>query len=720
MSGTESIRVEGVVQRIRYEADEGRFQVVLVEADRGPRRVIVLRDVGVRVGERLVVDGPLVRHKSGEMQVDAQSCERVLPSTRDGIESFLGSGVVKGIGPKLAGEIVARFGADTLDVLDSDPDRLLAVPGLGPKRVADIKRSWSRKRGMRDVLIFLRSNGISGAFTRRIFEAYGGRAVRVIEEDPYRLARDIRGIGFRKADAIASGRGVVGSDPRRVRAGIEFVLRTALDSGHVLLPVDALTVQTTELLGVSDDLVRQMITQMSAAEELVPDTVGVGSDAVFLPRSASGESDLGSGVVRLLGTTSRLGRPSATDLESVSRSFSFELSPGQIEALQRVLGRSIGVLTGGPGTGKTTIVRAAVAFASSQGMTVGLAAPTGRAAKRLSAATDCDASTIHRLLEFDPRSGEFRRNREAPLDVDLMIVDEASMLDQDLALALVDAVRPGTSLLLVGDVNQLPSVGPGNVLGDIISSEVVPVAVLERVFRQAGDSEIVTCAHAVLSGEIPSASREREGEFFQVEANDPARALDRLVHIVRDRMPGAFGLSALRDIQCLTPMNSGPLGTRALNRSLQQALSRGGPYVSNGDRRIHVGDKVMQVRNNYDLEVYNGDIGIVSRVNTKDVSLTVTYDGRDVDYTSGALDDLTLAYAITVHKSQGSEFRAVVLVLTTQHFKLLQRNLLYTAITRARERLVILGSKRALRMAIEDLHGSHRETRLAERLRTMV
>lgn len=720
MTDTDRLRVEGVVRRIRYEADEGRFQVVLVDAGGARDQVVVLRDVGVRVGERVVVDGKRVRHKSGELQIDGESCERVLPRSEEGIEAFLASGVVRGLGPKLASEIVARFGTETLEVLDTNPDRLTSVPGLGPKRIADIKHSWSRSRGVRDVLIFLRSNGISGAFTRRIYDAYGGRAVRVIEENPYRLARDVRGIGFLKADAIAASRGIIGADPRRVRAGIEFVLQRGLDAGHVLLPVAALCVQAAELLRVDDGVVREVVTQMSVAEELIPDTVGDGSEAVYLPRSAAVEADLASGLVNLLGTPSRLGRPSEADLDSISRSLAFDLSSGQNSALQRVLGRSIGVLTGGPGTGKTTIVRAAVAFARRRDMSVALAAPTGRAAKRLSAATGMDASTIHRLLEFEPKSGEFRRGRDAPIDAELMIVDEASMLDQDLALALVSAVRPGTSLLLVGDVNQLPSVGAGNVLGDIISADVIPVAVLERVFRQTGDSEIVSCAHAVLSGELPVGSKDPRGEFFHIETGDPEQAIQRLVHVVRDRMPSAFGMSAVADIQCLTPMNTGPLGTHALNRFLQQSLSSGGRYVSNGDRRIHVGDKVMQVRNNYDLEVYNGDIGVVSRVDTKEVSVTVNYEGREVRYTAAALDDLTLAYAITVHKSQGSEFRAVVLVLTTHHFKLLQRNLLYTAITRARERLVILGSRRALRMAIEDLQGAARETRLAERLRAMV
>jgi exodeoxyribonuclease V alpha subunit len=694
--------------------------VVVIDADDGARHTVVLRDIGVRVGEQVAVEGRLARHKSGELQVAAETCERSLPSSIEGIEAFLASGVIRGVGPKLAHEIVAVFGVDTIAVLDSDPERLAEVSGVGRKRVAEIKRTWSRSRAIRSVLIFLRSNGISGAFTKRIYDTYGARAVRVIEENPYRLARDVRGIGFAKADAIAAARGITGDDPRRVRAGIAFALETALANGHVLRPVAALVVEASELLAVDDATVRSLIEVMTVAEELVPDPTETEPASVYLPGSAAAEEGLAQSLSQLIGAASRLGRPTDSDLRSISRKLSFDLDPGQASALKRVLGRSIGVLTGGPGTGKTTIVRAAVAFAKLRGMSLRLAAPTGRAAKRLSQATSVDASTVHRLLGFDPRSGEFRYNGETPIDADLIIVDEASMLDQSLALALVSAVRPGTSLLLVGDANQLPSVGAGNVLGDVISSDRVPVAILERVFRQAGDSEIVKCAHAVLGGESPVPSRAADGEFFFVESRSPVHAVERVVHLVRDRMPAAFGLSPLSDIQCLTPMNGGAMGTRALNEALQTALSPGGSHVSNGDRRLHVGDKVMQVRNNYDLEVYNGDIGIVSKVDPTAISVVVSFEGRSVEYSGATLDDLTLAYAITVHKSQGSEFRSVVLVLTNHHFKLLQRNLLYTAITRARERLVIVGDRRALQMAIDDLSGARRETRLRQRLEQLV
>jgi exodeoxyribonuclease V alpha subunit len=508
-------------------------------------------------------------------------------------------------------------------------------------------------------------------------------------------------------------------DPRRIRAGIEFTLQRGLDDGHVLLPRLAVIVSASELLGVDDTLVTESVDGMLETGALVEDVLGSEGGGVYLPSSEAEEAELARTIVTLIGTPSRLGRPEAHELQRVGNELAFDLDEGQVSALQLVLGRSIGVLTGGPGTGKTTIVRAAVAFARIRRMKVVLAAPTGRAAKRMSQATGMEAKTIHRLLEFDPRSGAFRCAADTPVDAELVIVDEASMLDQRLALALVAAVRPGTSLLLVGDSDQLPSVGAGDVLADIISSSCVPVARLERVFRQAGDSEIIACADSVKSGEVPTPSSAANGEYFFVECKSPEHAVERLVHIVRDRMPAAFQLSPLRDIQCLTPMNGGALGTRALNGALQAALSPGGANLAKGDRRLHVGDKVMQVRNNYDLEVYNGDIGVVRSLDVAEVSLTVDYEGRLVEYTGAVLDDLTLAYAVTVHKSQGSEFRAVVLVLTTHHFKLLQRNLLYTAITRARERLVIVGTKRALSMAIDDISGARRETRLTERLKAL-
>lgn len=711
----ETVRLTGRIERVRFEADDGDFQVVLLAVT--ARRMVpaVVRGVGLQVGERVTLDGRVTRHRSGELQLAADAVERVLPKTPEGIQAYLAAGGVRGVGEKVAGDIVAHFGTETLNVLDHAPERLREVPGIGPKRADSIREQWEKSSAMREVMIFLQSRGISPAFAGRIFREYGARAVRVVESDPYKLARDIRGIGFRVADRIARAGGMAGDDPRRLRSGVEYVLRVALDDGHTFLPSDALLAQAVLLLGASESGVRGALEALVAAGVIVRETEPI--DAAYLVVVRDAEDELAARVASLAEASSRVPPASAQDVATLEAWLGFALAPGQRTALESVLGESVSVLTGGPGTGKTTIVKGVVRHARQKGKRIALAAPTGRAAKRLSESTGEDASTVHRLLAWDPRLGGFTRGADAPLEVDLLVVDEASMLDQELALALVRALEPGTALLLVGDVEQLPSVGAGDVLADVIRSASVRVARLDRVYRQAGDSEIIACAHAVREGLLPEPSTSPTGEFFFIESSTPDKAVSNVVRVVTERMPEAFGLSPIEDIQCLTPMNSGPVGSRALNAAIQDALGLTGPTLSKGDRRLHVGDKVMQLRNNYDLEVFNGDIGVVVAVDAERVRAVVSFDGRRVGYDAKGLDELQLAYAVTVHKSQGSEFRAVVLVLTTHHFKLLQRNLLYTAITRARERLVIVGNHRALRMAIDGVVETRRHTQLAARLR---
>lgn len=713
----ESLSLKGRVERIRYEAEDGEFQVVLLGVTARRMVPVVLRGIGVQVGEQIALTGTVSRHRSGELQVAAQRVDRVLPKTPEGVRAYLGSGSVKGIGPKMAGDIVAHFGEDTLRVLDEAPERLLEVPGVGKGRAEAIREQWAKSSAMREVMIFLQSRGISPAFAGRIHREYGARAVRIVESDPYKMARDIRGIGFRIADRIARAGGMAASDPRRLRSGVEFVLRTGWDSGHVLLPEAVLTAESTALLEAPETGVEAALGELVDLGRVVRVTSSEGDPGCYLAAALEDEIELASRFTALSQAEVGLSVASTADVAEVERWLGFPLAEGQRGALETVLGQGVAVLTGGPGTGKTTIVKGVVRFAASRGKKVALAAPTGRAAKRLSESTGQEASTVHRLLGWDPRLGGFTRGADAPLEVDLLVVDEASMLDQTLALALVRALPLGSSLVLVGDVEQLPSVGAGDVLADVIASGVIPVARLDRVYRQAGDSEIVTCAHAVRAGELPAPSVSPTGEFFFIECSDPERVISTLVKVVTERMPEAFGLSLESDIQCLTPMNSGAVGTRALNAALQSAMGLKGPALVKGDRRLHVGDKVMQTRNNYDLDVFNGDIGVVRGLDAEAVRAVVEFDGRQVRYDAKSLDDLSLAYAVTVHKSQGSEFRAVVLVLTTHHFKMLQRNLLYTAITRARERLVIIGNQRALRMAIDGVSETRRHTRLRLRLR---
>jgi exodeoxyribonuclease V alpha subunit len=708
--------VRGAIERVRYESEDGEFQVLVVRGHRGGDRTVVVRGHALRVGEQVVVHGAVRRHRSGELQVDAERVDRVLPKTVEGIESYLASSGVKGIGPKIARDIVATFGAKTLEVLDGAPARLREVPGIGAKRAASIKESWARATAIREVMIFLQSRGISPAYAVRIHKAYGPRAVRIVEADPYRLARDIRGIGFRIADGIARHSGFSETDPRRVRAGVEFALRTALDDGHTLLPEPLLVETCVGILSVPEEMIGDAIAALVAADRVARETLEDGSCGYMLTEVRDDEVELASRVARAASNESRIAAPSDADMAYVESRLGFALSRGQARALRDVVGCGVAVLTGGPGTGKTTIVKAALGLVKRQRRRVLLAAPTGRAAKRLSESTSEEARTIHRLLGFDPRLGTFTKCEDDPIDTDLLVVDEASMLDQSLALAVIRALPRGASLLLVGDVEQLPSVGAGNVLRDVIGSDVVTVARLDDIFRQAADSEIVSCAHAIRRGELATPSTSAKGEYFFIEASEPERAIEAVRRVVVERMPHAFGLSPIADIQCLTPMNTGALGTRALNAALQSALGIGGPALVRGERRLHAGDKVMQVRNNYDLDVFNGDIGVIRSIDTESLKAIVEFDGRAVEYGTDALDELTLAYAVTVHKSQGSEFRGVVLVLTTHHFKLLQRNLLYTAVTRARERLVIVGSKRALRMAIDSVAGVERFTLLRRRI----
>ncbi len=714
--------LSGDIRRIRWETSDGDFQVVLIAVT--TRRLVpaVIRGAALSVGEQVSVAGTVQRHKSGELQLVVDECRRILPKTADGIATYLGSGIVSGIGPKIARDIVETFGEETLDVLDSAPERIREVPGIGAKRAEAITAAWGRQTAVRDIMIFLQSHGISPAYSVRIYNEYGAGAVPVVRQDPYRLASDVRGIGFRIADRIAGESGIRGDDPRRVRAGVAFALTEAVSDGHIYLPETMLVEYAAGLLEVGEDSVREAMEALVASQRLVrdgdpssdPDDPGA---PIYQRETFEQEEELAARLRALAVVPTKLPAPDARAMSAVERRLSFRLGGGQRAAIQELVGPAVGVLTGGPGTGKTTIVRAMVLLAREHGLKVELAAPTGRAAKRIAESTGFEARTVHRLLGYDPRTGTFQRNEDAPLPCDVVIVDESSMLDQQLTLAVARALRPGTALLLVGDIEQLPSVGPGDVLSDVIRSGVVPVARLDEVFRQSGDSEIVSCAHAIRHGELAQPSTSRTGQYFFIRASDPEAVVRTVVKLVVERFPAAFGLDPKRDVQCLVPMHSGPVGTQALNSALQEALGGRGPALIKGNRRICAGDKVMQVRNNYNLETFNGDIGVVRSVDVDRVAAEVEFDGRVVGYERNDLDDLVLGYAVSVHKSQGSEFPAVVLALTTHHYKLLQRNLLYTAVTRAQQRLVIVGSPRALRMAADGVSSVRRHTRLADRLR---
>lgn len=709
-------RAEVEVARVRYETDDGDFQVLVLKDDGGASFPAVIRNAALRPGERLTVEGSVSRHRTGELQLDARSATRIAPGTPAGIAAYLASAAVDGIGPTMAKRIVDAFGTETLRVLDETPDRLSEVEGIGPRRVTAIKQAWGENRAMRDILVFLQSQGISSAYANRIYRAYGDRAIPVVQRDPYRLARDIHGIGFRIADRIARDGGIGADDARRVRAGIEFTLRQGSLDGHVYLPREALVEHAASLLDCEPDAVAHGVDAMLLDGNLVRGAHD--ADALYTRARFDDEAEIAERVSAHLRGAPSHAPVAPDDLARVESALAFRLADGQRRAVVRLGAAPIGVLTGGPGTGKTTIVRAIVELARLAGREVELAAPTGRAARRLSESTGREARTLHRLLAFDPVSRTFARDAADPIPADLVVVDEASMVDQMLMLALTRAIHPRTRLLLVGDVDQLPSVGAGDVLRDLIASHVVEVARLTEVFRQAADSGIVSCAHAIREGRLLAGSDDAGGDYFFLQVSTPEVAVDRVVQLVTERMPEAFGLDPFNDIQVLVPMHRGAVGTEALNAALQQALGVGGPALEKGHRRLHVGDKVMQVRNNYRHETFNGDIGRVEAIDPERIRAAVRFDDRLVELERDDLDELEPAYAVTVHKSQGSEFRAVVLVLTTHHFKLLQRNLLYTAVTRARERLVIVGQRRAVQMAIDNAGGVERYTGLADRLRS--
>ncbi|TVR01149.1 MAG: ATP-dependent RecD-like DNA helicase [Deltaproteobacteria bacterium] len=703
--------VEGVVDRIRFASHDEEFQVLVVRTPSGRSQTVVARGGLFREGEQLRAAGRLKRHRSGDLQLDAERLERPVPATREGIEAYLGSGMIPGVGPTLAAQIVETFGSRTLEILDGSPERLIEVPGIGARRLENITSAWAEQHAVRSIMIFLQGHGISPRFAARIHRAYGAGAVPVVERDPYRLARDIRGIGFLSADRIARSVGIAPDDIRRRRAGLEHVLHEAGLGGHLYLPDPVLLEHAAALLGLAEEHLVAPLDDLVRETRIVRDPIEGQPDALYLRDTFLAEEDVARRVAALQGSTTRIPVPDAHDLEVLERGLPFSLAPGQREALRVLLGAPVGVLTGGPGTGKTTIVRALVGWVARCGARVELAAPTGRAARRLSESTDRPARTLHRLLEFDPARGGFQKGLDDPLDTDLVIVDEASMVDLFLMRALVRALAPGTALLLVGDVEQLPSVGAGDVLRDLIEAATLPVARLDRVFRQAETSRIVDAAHAIRQGMLPEPDTGARGEFFFIRTENSERAAERVVELVTERIPSAFGLSPRTDVQVLTPTHRGPLGTRALNEALGHALGGGasGP-------RFAVGDKVMQTRNNYTLETFNGDIGIVASLDPESGRVAVRFEDREVTYGPEHLDDLDLAWAVTVHKSQGSEFPAVVLVLSTQHYVMLQRNLVYTAVTRARQLLVVVGMERALRMAVDNIRSEPRFTRLSRRL----
>jgi exodeoxyribonuclease V alpha subunit len=717
--GPVPITLTGEVERITYESDATGFRVLKVGSLEGPAEsrgsvtvVGTLPPVGS--GTRIRVTGDFRRDPKHGEQFRAETLVTLAPETLIGLERYLASGLIPGIGPAFAKRIVSAFGMDSLTMLDHEPERLRLIPGIGERRVEEVKKAWTAQRAISSVMLLLQTHGASPALAARIHKHYGDSAARVVQTAPYRLAMEVRGIGFKTADRIAKSLGIAGDHPERVQAGVLHELSGLADQGHVLFDRDALSDRAAAMLEVDVSHVGPAIDKLWASGLLVVEEKGV-----YLARLHRAETLLVEGLSRLLSRPGRVLAGIDTTIRGFEQRAKVTLAPAQRAAVKGAAEHKLIVVTGGPGVGKTTIVRAILDVMKRAHLDVRLAAPTGRAAKRLFEATSHEATTLHRLLEFDPRAGGFQLGEQKPLEADVVIVDEASMIDVPLGAALLSALPDAARLVIVGDADQLPSVGPGALLRDIIDSGVVTTVRLNEIFRQAGESRIVQNAHRILVGEMPESAdpESPRADFFVVSRREASEAAETIRELVTVRIPKRFGLDPRRDVQVLTPMHRGHAGTTALNQLLQAALNPAGASFEHRGQILREGDKVLQLKNDYEREVYNGDLGFIERVNVDERQLTVRFDSRSVDYRDAELDTLTLAYATSIHKSQGSEYPAVVIPLLTSHFVMLSRNLVYTAVTRGKKLCVLVADPRALKLALGEVRREERQTRLAERLR---
>ena len=704
------LKLRCVIERITFQNPENGYSVMKVKV-KGYNDLVTL--VGnlleVPVGSVLLCEGDWKVDKRFGSQFVCQSWEEVMPATAYGIEKYLGSGLVKGIGPKFAQLIVRQFGLDTIEVIETDIQRLYEVPGIGKKRVEKIRESWEKQKDIKNVMLFLQGYGVSTAYAAKIYRQYGKDSIDKVKENPYRLADDIWGIGFKTADGIANKMGYEKNDIRRCQSGIIYTLNQLANEGHVFAEEEQLVKAALDLLEAEEEPIRAALTNMIQKEE-----VKMEEEAIYLPPFYFAEVGTANRLLALVEGQEKELFIRPMDLQALSKETGVEYDEVQLQAIEEAVRSKVMVLTGGPGTGKTTTTQGIIAALKHMGMRILLAAPTGRAAKRMSEATGMEAKTIHRLLEFNPKDG-YKRNEENPLEGDALIVDECSMIDIILMNSLMKAVPRSMRVVFVGDIDQLPSVGAGNVLRDLIDSEKIPVVRLTRIFRQAQTSRIVMSAHAINQGRFPDTSNGKATDFFFIQQEDAEKTAEEIVNLVKNRLPKAYSQKTSQ-IQVLTPMQRGVVGAANLNMALQNALNPCPTALNRGGYSFRQGDRVMQLRNNYDKEVFNGDLGYIESVDTEERTLLVNFEDRLVEYEASELDELTLAYATTIHKSQGSEYPIVVMPVLMTHYVMLQRNLIYTGITRAKKICVLIGSKKALSFAIRNMSVLKRNSKLKKRL----
>jgi len=718
--------LSGQIERITYTNEENGYTIARVKIY-GQRDLVTV--VGFLMsptpGEILNMRGEWINHPKFGEQFKVVDYKTTVPATVFGIQKYLGSGLIKGLGPVIAGRIVKKFGEKTLDVIENDIEKLVMVEGIGKKRMAMIQNAWDEQKEIRDVMLFLQSHGVSSGYATKIFKQYKNRSIAVVTENPYRLAMDIFGIGFVIADSIAEKLGFPKDSPLRVEAGILYVLHQLSDEGHVFYPYEYLVQKSRETLGVERDAIVEALGGLAINKKIVLEDLNESIDefkennkGVYLAKFHLCETSIATRLKTLSIAPKSIRSVNVKNaLEWVQERLDIRLAENQAKAIRCALENKIMVITGGPGTGKTTIINAIIKIFSKLKVKTLLAAPTGRAAKRMSEATGYEAKTIHRLLEYSFVKGGFQKNEEKPLSCDLLILDEVSMIDTILMHHLTKAIPTFATVILVGDVNQLPSVGAGNVLNDIIASGVTPVVELKEIFRQARESRIIVNAHQINNGILPTFDDDvPDNDFFFIQQEDPEKVLEIILELTKERIPKRFGLDPVDDIQVLTPMHKGVVGAENLNMELQKSLNPAQVEIIRGSRNFRVNDKVMQIRNNYDKEVFNGDIGRIVGIRTDENEITVLFDGRNVVYEFYELDELVLAYAVSVHKSQGSEYPAVVIPVLTQHYILLQRNLIYTAITRGRNLVVMVGTRKALAMGVNNDKTQKRFTHLRYRM----